>query len=150
MGRQSTSKHLAKQPPVVKASRTRLYDVIQTGTRHKVKNKEGHVFEIDSDDVVFVGEFTETKSVTPTELTVMLTRLRGFFFIRFIKANGDMRDMYAHVNGPMVGSIMHLRDLEQPTLAMRCCDVNRVVCVIAQNTMYVVKSAALGKLLKKK
>lgn len=150
MGRQSASKLEAKNPPVAKAARTRLYDIIKKGTMHKLKNKEGHVFDVNADDVVFIGEFTKTEQVTPTELTLLISRTRGFLFIRFIKADGSMRDMYAHVNGPMVGSKVYLRDLEQPAQTMRCCDVNRVVCVVAQDTMYVVKSASLGKLLKKK
>lgn len=147
MGRQSTSKLLAKTPPVVKAARTRLYDVIQKG---RVKNKEGHVFDIDSKDVVYIGEYSKTEDVTPTELTLLISRLRGFFFIRFIKQNGEMRDMYAHINGPMVGSTVYLRDLDNVSTTMRSCDVHRVVCVVANDTMYVVKSSALGKLLKKK
>lgn len=149
MGKLSAAKQLARRPPEVKAARTRLYAVVNKETK-RVKNKEGYTFDADEEDLVYIGEYSKTEELTPTDLTLLIGRLRGFFFIRFVKANGDVRDMYAHVDGPMVGSVVPLRDLEKPASTQRSCHVDKVLCVIARDTMYVVKSAMLGKRVKRK
>lgn len=138
--------------PVAKAARTRLYDIVlkdATSTGHSVRNREGLTFNIPKEDCVTIGEVDPgaTTEFTKPEMEDFMDRAHGYLFVKFVKDNGDIRSMYAHVNGRAIGGHMRLVDLEQNATETRSCRMERVFYVVCNGKKYVLKEAAFTKLM---
>jgi len=122
--------------PIAMAARTRLYKIVKGNL---VVNAEGHQFRLPSDDYVVVGHVTRKEQVTRESMTKLAQNIGGYFHISFIKADGSLRSMYAHVNGSVYNvNTLRLVDLEVPASEYRCCCVDRIVSITRGGVHYYV------------
>ena len=130
--------------PEAKAARMRLYKVVRRGhggNPHFVRNAEGLDFNMPDNDTLFIGDFTSTIEITPTDMAYKLDGIGGFFHISFFKADETLREMYAHVHSrEQAGGLLKLRDLERPMDELRSCRMERVVSLIHRGKRFVVGS----------
>lgn len=138
--------------PPKKVARMRIYDIVSESPL-TIRNAEGLVFSPPDKDVIELGGFSSTESISPTKMITRLESLTGFFVIGFTKVNGDDRTMYAHVHARPEGGIMKIHDLEQNNTELRCCRLDSVHTLIVDNNRYVVnkrKAASQGDTKKRK
>lgn len=138
------------EAPERRLARTRLYEDAGDDTSHwRARNAEGIVFRLPKKDAVMVGWATSPAvEVTRSEMCGVLRDVRGFFFLTFVKKNGELRDMYAHVEGPPVGDMFPLADLSLDVSEHRQCRMSSVVKVITSDgRLYVLKKAAFAAVL---
>lgn len=122
--------------PIPMATRTRLYKIVKGNL---VVNAEGHQFRLPPDDYVVVGSVTRKEQVTRESMTKLAHNIGGYFHISFIKADGTLRSMYAHVNGSVYnGNTLRLVDLEAPASEYRCCCVDRISSITRGGVHYYV------------
>lgn len=131
----SENKSSTTRLPIPMAARTRLYKIIKGNL---VVNAEGHQFRLPPDDYVVVGSITRTEQVTRESMTKLAHNIGGYFHISFIKADGTLRSMYAHVNGSVYSGTLRLVDLEVPASEYRSCCVDRIVSITRGGVHYYV------------
>lgn len=113
--------------PIPMAARTRLYKIIKGNL---VVNAEGHTIRLPPDDFRIVGAVDETEHVSRASMTKLARNISGYFHISFLKADGSLRNMYAHANGSVYnGNSLSLVDLEVPASEYRSCCVDRIVSI---------------------
>ena len=119
--------------PIPMAARTRLYKIVKGNL---VVNAEGHQFRHPPDDYVIVGRVTRKERVSRDSMTEIARNIGGYFHISFVKADGFLRSMYAHVNGSVIQNTLRLVDLEVPASEYRCCRVDRIVAITRGDVHY--------------
>lgn len=133
--------------PQVMYARTRLYkptSVPETATHLHLENADGFSFAHakDKHDMMPVGKYDKdnVERIPRTVAIEILEKCHQFIWIKFIKADGSERKMYAHIveAGKM---LLELKDLQlgAPDKERRRCRYDRIVCFIAYNTLYIVK-----------
>lgn len=127
--------------PTERAARFRLYDIVtKCNPVHGcpvLRNKEQIKFRASADDIMYIGGFTRTTYVNMTQLTDVLTKLDGFFWVRFRKKDDTIRDMYAvKMHGRIAGN-MSLRDLSLPNSETRQCIIGNIIDLVAHSTHYI-------------
>jgi len=132
-------------------ARTRIYKIVRLGgSHHRVVNAENHEFSVPAKDAIKIGEATTPPvEVTRSEMCSILRDVRGFFFLTFVKRDGSLRDMYAHVDGAPVGDAFPLVDLELDATAIRQCRMSSVVKIIkSTGELVVLKKSAFQAVLR--
>lgn len=138
-----------------RAARTRLYDfVVDPDTQscsdeyYHVMNKEKVKFKANKKDFECIGAYHTIEDVTQTEMMKRLLDATGFFFIRFYKLYGGLRDMYATQHGAPMGDTMYLRDLQLDNTERRSCSMRRVAVFVQHGVLYRLNKAAWRNLIR--
>ena len=135
--------------PQEKAARFRLYKIVDKKTNY-IENAEGHAFPAPADDIMYVGGFSKTVYLNKAELSDQVRLLDGFFWIRFRKKNGQVREMWAQKMHSKILANITMRDLELPNTKQRQCLIDNVLDFITNDTHYIVGKAPNLKKKKKK
>lgn len=122
--------------PSTKAARFRLYDVVDRANT-RLKNKEGVVFNAPADDVVYIGEIKDTVYVNKTELSKEIRDLEGFFWIRFYKKDGSVREMWANRLKERIAGNLSMQDMMLPNTQSRQCVIENIVDFVFRGTHYI-------------